>query len=203
MSDAYIIKRGGSGGDGHYAVISISYDVDESVIVEHNGETYEAPDTSGIWLFGCEENGDYVCKLDNESYPISETITITEQGQIERVNLYIQVAINYKLLYYLGDEFTDITGGWTAVNTGTTTNTISYYQTNNNINIDNYPYAFMFGWSRAEFRLNNAEAGAQVRTTNLLYYTNNYYIQQSHGTAPVGGPNYYSSYNRGVNINEI
>ena len=109
----FIGQTGGSGGgDGNYAVINITYDVGEQVIVTHNGETYEAPDTSGIWLFGCEENGSYVCSLVNSAIPQSVTITISEKGQMEYANLTTQV-INYQPLYLYGDEYKSITGGWT------------------------------------------------------------------------------------------
>ena len=193
MSDAYIIKRGGSGGgDGNYAVINITYDAGEQVTVTHNGEIYEAPDTSGIWLFGCEENGSYVCSLVNETHPISETITITEKGQIKEVKLQIQVAINYKLLYYLGNEYTEETGGWVSPGTYT-----AQFGTTNTIDYGDKPYKFQFGKGTLSTKLIVAHAnkGGQIGIRLNIYELVTYIDKTPSGTSN------YSENFRGVDSN--
>lgn len=101
----FLGQGGGSGGgSGGFAIIKIEYPAGSTVTVTFNSVTTTAPDTSGIWMYGCEAIGTYTIAISGTS--VSKTVQITTQGQIETVWISSQT-INYALIYYLGNEFTD------------------------------------------------------------------------------------------------
>ena len=105
----FLGQGGGNGGcgDGGYAIIKIEYPSGSQVTVTHGGSTVNAPDTSGVWVYGCEEGGTYAISLVGTT--VSKSVSITTKGQIEFVYVSPQV-INYALIYHLGDEFTNVAG---------------------------------------------------------------------------------------------
>lgn len=116
----FLGQGGGSGGgSGGFAIIKIEYPAGLEIQVTFDGDTTDAPDTSGVWIYGCEKTGTYTVKIKNTT--VSKTVSITTQGQIETIWISTQV-INYALIYYLGNEFaepSDVekryaikTGGW-------------------------------------------------------------------------------------------
>ena len=117
----FLGQGGGGGGTGDFAVIKIEYPEGSEIQVTFDGDTIDAPDTSGVWIYGCDEAGTYTISIKNTT--ISKTVEITTQGQIENIWISPQI-VNYALTYYLGNEFTDPsdaekryaikTGGWNS-----------------------------------------------------------------------------------------
>ncbi len=139
----FLGQGGGSGGgSGGFAIIKIEYPAGSSIQVTFNGDTTDAPDTSGVWIYGCETTGTYTIKIKNTT--TSTTVSITTKGQIETIWISQQV-INYALIYYLKNEFAEPsdaekryaikTSGW-SVKAGTGSdqmiNTNGYIQTPEN-----------------------------------------------------------------------
>lgn len=147
----YMFGAGGGGGKGDFAIIRIEYPEGTQVQVTYDGDTIDAPDTSGVWIYGCDVAGIYTVGIKNTS--TTKDVEITTAGQVEDVWISPQV-INYKLIYYLGNEFVNVagtdeeryaisTGGWV------TDSQISYggrvtYKTNLNIDARNFSKAFNF-----------------------------------------------------------
>lgn len=115
----FLGQGGGGGGTGDFAIIKIEYPEGSEIQVTFDGDTIDAPDTSGVWIYGCDEAGTYTISIKNTT--ISKTVAITTKGQSEYVYISPQI-INYALIYYLGNEFAEPsedekayaikTGGW-------------------------------------------------------------------------------------------
>lgn len=149
----------GSGGSGSYAYINVHYDAGTVIECVFDGEVTEAPDTSGVWVFGCDEAGTYTFRVQDDT-SISQDVVIDTQGQIETIWVTAQV-INYRLIYYLGNEFaspTDeekqyalTTGGWNESNASIQTSSsgtqpgAAGYKTAVNINTDGFSKMFLKG----------------------------------------------------------
>ncbi|MBR4315203.1 MAG: hypothetical protein IKP66_09865 [Lachnospiraceae bacterium] len=138
---------GGGGGKGDFAIIRITYPEGTQVQVTYDGDTIEAPDTSGVWIYGCDVAGIYTVGIKNTS--TTKDVEITTAGQVEDVWISPQV-INYALIYYLGNEFANVagtdeeryaisTGGWTIRRTENVNSGSHYFAINGNtnFNIDN------------------------------------------------------------------
>lgn len=104
---SFFLGQGGSGGDGGFAIIKISYPIGQQVQVTFQGNTIDAPDTTGSWLFGCEEAGTYTISIVGTT--ITKNVSITTKGQIESVYISPQV-INYTMLYYMGTTNEELLG---------------------------------------------------------------------------------------------
>ena len=120
----YMFGTGGGGGQGSFAIIRIGYSEGTQVQVTFDGDTVDAPDTSGVWIYGCDGAGTYTVGIKNTSTTID--VEITTAGQVEDMWIDSQ-KVNHKLLYYMGDEFANVsgtdaekyalsTGGWAANN---------------------------------------------------------------------------------------
>lgn len=151
----YMFGTGGGGGKGDFAIIRIEYPEGTQVQVTIDGDTIEAPDTSGVWIYGCDAAGTYVVRIKNTS--TTKDVEITTAGQVEDVWISPQV-INYALIYYLGNEFTNVdgtdeekyaisTGGWSANGSTRWSGglTKAWAKTNTNINITNWSKCFIRG----------------------------------------------------------
>ena len=90
------------------AVIAVTYP-DGSVCTCTNGtKTLKARDTSGKALFNVTV-GEWTVSCTDGSSTVSKSVTITATGQVESVKLSYAL-----ILYDSGDEYTDITGGWSG-----------------------------------------------------------------------------------------
>lgn len=145
----YMFGAGGGGGKGDFAIIRIEYPEGTQVQVTFDGDTIDAPDTSGVWIYGCDMAGIYTIGIKNTS--TTKDVEITTAGQIESVWISPQV-INYALIYYLGNEFVNVagtpeakyaisTGGWT--NGGSGGNVRIAGKTNININTQEFTKCFI------------------------------------------------------------
>lgn len=115
----YMFGTGRGGGHGDFAIIRIEYPEGTEVQVTFDDDTIDAPDTSGIWIYGCDKAGTYVVGIKNSS--TTKEVEIATSGQVETIFISPQV-INYALIYYLGNEFAEPTeeekkyaiktGGW-------------------------------------------------------------------------------------------
>lgn len=143
----YMFGAGGGGGKGDYAIIRIEYPEGTQVQVTYDGDTIDAPDTSGVWIYGCDAAGIYTVGIKNTS--TTKDVEITTVGQVEDVWISPQV-INYALIYYLGNEFTNVagtdeekyaisTGGYVVQNVMQSSNpymSFATYKTNLNVNVN-------------------------------------------------------------------
>ena len=102
-----IFNMVGGGGEKLFAIISVTYP-EGSICTCSNGEkTLKAKDTSGKALFNVTV-GEWTVSCTDGTQTSSRTVNITDAGQVENVHIYFTA-----YLYNKGDEFTDITGGWT------------------------------------------------------------------------------------------
>ncbi len=154
----YMFGTGSGGGRGDYAVIRIEYPEGTEVQVTFDGDTVDATDTSGTWLYGCDKAGTYTVGIKNTS--ITKEVEITAQGQVESIYISPQV-INYRLIYYLGNEFASPTeeerqyaiptGGWNESNASIQTSSSNTqpgaagYKTAVNVNTNGFSKMFMTG----------------------------------------------------------
>lgn len=122
MSDAFIVRRGGSGGGGSdlahaYAIIMVEYPVGSTLTCSNGTKTLKAGNTYGAWAFGVPSGGTWVVDcFDGVDYETSSkktraTVEITELGQTKSIELLYA--------FYLFDDEkggavnTDATGGFT------------------------------------------------------------------------------------------
>lgn len=76
-----------------------------------NGSTeLTAPDTSGSYTFTVTNTGTWTVSCTNGTENASTTVSITADGQSATAKLAYDL-----VLYDSGDQYTDITGGWTGV----------------------------------------------------------------------------------------
>ena len=152
----YMFGAGGGGGKGDFAIIRIEYPEGTQVQVTYDGDTIDAPDTSGVWIYGCDVAGIYTVGIKNTS--TTKDVEITTVGQVEDVWISPQV-INYALIYYLGNEFVNVagtdeekyaisTGGWSGQNiywiSSSKTTKGSCFLTATNINFNEFSNCFAF-----------------------------------------------------------
>ena len=146
----YMFGTGGGGGHGDFAIIRIEYPEGTEVQVTFDGDTVDAPDTSGVWIYGCDGAGTYTVGIKNST--TTKDVEITAAGQVEDIFISPQV-INYALLYYLGNEFEEPTeaekqyaiktAGWITYNNTGLYASNGYpgsagYKTSVNINTSDY-----------------------------------------------------------------
>lgn len=132
-----------SGGGGNFAIIQISCPPNTKVRVSHNGEHHTNEVKDGIWLYGCIDAGEYLIAIPNTT--ITQTVSITYKGQIESIFIAPQV-VNTDILYLLGDENVELSGGWNLSGTGGGGfGTVCYTYASNvfNINFDKYKKLFI------------------------------------------------------------
>ena len=98
-----------SGGGKLFAIIAVTYP-DGSVCTCSNGtKTLKARDTSGKALFNVPSAGTWTVSCTDGSSTVSKSVTITATGQVESVKLSYDL-----ILYDSGEEYSDITGGWSG-----------------------------------------------------------------------------------------
>ena len=196
----YMFGAGGGGGKGDFAIIRIEYPEGTQVQVTYDGDTIDAPDTSGVWIYGCDVAGIYTVGIKNTS--TTKDVEITTAGQVEDVWISPQV-INYALIYYLGNEFVNVagtdeekyalsTGGWSVYNYDNTSGRPKEYyvgfKSSVNIQIESCK-GFIFRKSSVY------KADASSGTITLGFYgdasvrflTDNYPISSSPATASFSG----------------
>lgn len=101
------------GGGGSVAVLPGIYAQypEGSICTCTNGvKTFTAGDTTGFWLFAGLDIGTWTVTATDGTDTTSQTVETTK-GQLASVEL------SYELwLYKAGNEYTDVTGGWSGVN---------------------------------------------------------------------------------------
>lgn len=104
MGDVAIIKKGGGR---LYAVIAVTYPAGSACTCTKGEKVLKAKDTSGRALFSVSI-GTWVVSCTDGTDTASKEVSITAEGQAESVTL------SYNQYYfYHGNEYTEITGGWT------------------------------------------------------------------------------------------
>ena len=91
------------------AVIAVTYPAGSVCICVSGTKTLKARDTSGKALFNVPSAGTWTVSCTDGSSTVSKSVTITATGQVESVKLSYDL-----ILYDSGDEYSDITGGWSG-----------------------------------------------------------------------------------------
>ena len=103
-----IFNMTGGGSAPLYAIIAVTYPKGSVCTCTDGTKTMKAKDTSGKALFNVTA-GSWTVSCTDGTKTASKAVSITAKGQINTIIL------SYTLvLYNAGDEFTDITGGWTS-----------------------------------------------------------------------------------------
>ena len=150
-----IFNMTGGGSGALFAIISVTYPEGSICTCTNGTKTLKSRDASGKALFNVPAAGTWTvtAKTTDGSKEKSVDVTITAEGQVTTITL------SYELfLYNAGNEYTDITGGWTSsgytairtIHAGTKYNTYMYFPalsdhtsiymlgTNNIIQLKNY-----------------------------------------------------------------
>ena len=91
------------------AVIAVTYPEGSVCTCSNGTKTLKARDTSGKALFNVPSAGTWTVSCTDGSSTVSKSVTITATGQVESVKLSYDL-----ILYDSGDEYSDITGGWSG-----------------------------------------------------------------------------------------
>ena len=146
MSEVFITRRGG-GGVKLFAVISVTYPAGSVCTCTKGTKSYKAKNTSGRALFAVPETGEWTVSCTDGTQTASKTVTISAEGEAMSVELVYEL-----LLFFNGNSYTDVTGGWIG---STVTGTV-------NITIDG-AYLLMYAGYGAE---------GYCTTGNLIDLTN-------------------------------
>ena len=92
-----------------FAIIAVTYPEGSVCTCSNGTKTLKAKDTSGKALFNVPSAGTWTVSCTDGSSTVSKSVTITAPGQVENVKLSYAL-----ILYDSGDEYTDITGGWSG-----------------------------------------------------------------------------------------
>ncbi len=202
----YMFGTGSGGGHGDFAIMRIEYPEGTEVQVTFDGDTIDAPDTSGVWIYGCDAAGTYVVGIKNTS--ATKEVEITTAGQVENVYISPQV-VNYALIYYMGNEFAEPTeeekkyaiktGGWEmSVKRYTSASSYNYFRAfaNTKVNIDtnDYQYSIIYGKYQTTFVVSyrnisygqginsQTEDNKEASIINNLFMTRSMHFASSNGT---------------------
>ena len=91
-----------------FAVIAVTYPAGSVCTCSNGTKTLKARDTSGKALFNVTV-GEWTVSCTDGSSTVSKSVTITATGQVESVKLSYDL-----ILYDSGEEYSDITGGWSG-----------------------------------------------------------------------------------------
>ena len=100
-----IIPLGG-GGSKVVASIVVTYPAGSTLTCTLGSKVLTAKDTSGKWVFGLPNTGNWVVKAVKDSKSKSATVNITAEGQTKTVELA------YELILFDGGDNKSVTGGW-------------------------------------------------------------------------------------------
>lgn len=92
-----------------YAIIAVTYPAGSTCTCSDGTTTLTARDTSGKALFNVPSAGTWTVSCTDGSSTVSKSVTITATGQVESVKLSYDL-----ILYDSGEEYSDITGGWSG-----------------------------------------------------------------------------------------
>ena len=92
-----------------FAVIAVTYPEGSVCTCSNGTKTLKAKDTSGKALFNVPSAGTWTVSCTDGSSTVSKSVTITATGQVESVKLSYDL-----ILYDSGEEYSDITGGWSG-----------------------------------------------------------------------------------------
>lgn len=119
MSEALLFQRGGPGR--LWAAIRAEYTPGAVCSCSDGVCSFTAEDTSGVWIFPIPYAADWTVTAVSGSKSKSETVSITQAGQLGSVSLVLQLT-----LYSPGNECSDITGGWAKYRNASLTKSASY-----------------------------------------------------------------------------
>ena len=92
------------------ATINVTYPAGSTCTATDGSTVLTAPDTSGSYIFTVTNAGTWTVSCTDGTENASTTVSITTDGQSATVKLTYDL-----VLYDSGDQYTDITGGWTGV----------------------------------------------------------------------------------------
>lgn len=92
------------------ATINVTYPSGSTCTVSDGSTTFTAPDTTGTWACVVPNAATWTVSCTDGTQTASTTVSITADGQSATAKLAYDL-----VLYDSGDQYTDITGGWTGV----------------------------------------------------------------------------------------
>ena len=92
------------------ATINVTYPAGSTCTATDGSTTLNAPDTTGTWACVVPNAATWTVSCTNGTENASTTVSITADGQSATAKLAYDL-----VLYDSGDQYTDITGGWTGV----------------------------------------------------------------------------------------
>lgn len=92
------------------ATIAVTWPAGSTCTCANGSTVLTAPDTSGSYTFTVTNTGTWTVSCTNGTENASTTVSITADGQSATAKLAYDL-----VLYDSGDQYTDITGGWTGV----------------------------------------------------------------------------------------
>jgi len=97
MGAGFIVRRGGGGSskviDGQYAVIGVEYPSGSTCTCTKGSTSLRAKGTNGAVAFNIPEAGDWVVAIVDGAKSKSQTVTISREGQVEKVKLAYSLEI--------------------------------------------------------------------------------------------------------------
>lgn len=111
--EAFITRRGGGGGSGAQkkGTIVVSFPTGATCAVTSGSKIYTALDTSGAAAFVVEP-GTWTVRAYGTDGDASESVSVTAGG-------WVSVKLSYAvMLYEVGNDHSDITGGWVSSGNG-------------------------------------------------------------------------------------
>lgn len=92
------------------ATIAVTWPAGSTCTCANGSTVLTAPDTSGSYTFTVTNTGTWTVSCTDGTQTASTTVSITADGQSATAKLAYDL-----VLYDSGDQYTDITGGWTGV----------------------------------------------------------------------------------------
>ncbi len=112
MSEAFIVRRAGSGGIADaFAVIAVTYPAGSICTCTNGNKLFKAKDTSGQTLFLIPSAGTWTVSCTDGTETAEEVVVVASRYQVAEITLKY-----HYWLYCKGKEFDAITGGWNGYN---------------------------------------------------------------------------------------
>ena len=120
--------RTNTGGGSAFAVIDVTYIAGAICTCSNGTRTMKAKDDSGHWLFVIPKAGVWTVTATYNGGSKSETVNVSESKAY-------MVNISELILYYYGNTYDDVTGGWKSAGGGEDSGSFEVEETRLNVDI--------------------------------------------------------------------
>lgn len=167
MSEAFLIRRGGSIANSAYALIAVSYPAGSTCTATKGAKTLTAKSSNGAYCFPIPEAGTWVVAITNGAKTATKSVVISAAGQVEKV------VMGYSVILFEPGSGSEAL--WETSGTGSASS--------QNITLDGYvSYGTTYsGWAYLKTAMSMAGLSALTVQSEI---THNKYIQGSYGLAP-------------------